>query len=95
MTKQRIIFILGIWVGLLPFLGFPSSWKSIFFAISGLILVYISYILHRESKDNIPKEKRTSVYVESNLKEINDEINNNVETISEPSDKINNYGDQN
>ena len=57
MTMRRAykLLFLGIWVAILPYLGFPHSWKNVLFTISGLGLVYFSFILYRESKD---KEKQ-------------------------------------
>lgn len=57
MRRERIFLILGIWVALLPYLGFPYSWKNIFFTLSGLVLVYYSYIIYNENKiEEKPKE---------------------------------------
>ncbi|MEK7105895.1 MAG: hypothetical protein AAB895_00880 [Patescibacteria group bacterium] len=50
MRRERIFLILGIWVAILPYLGFPYSWKNILFTISGLILVYYSYLIYKENK---------------------------------------------
>jgi membrane protein implicated in regulation of membrane protease activity len=50
MRKARILLILGIWVAVLPYLGFPYTWKDILFTVSGLILMYFSYVLYQESK---------------------------------------------
>lgn len=50
MRKARIFLILGVWVAILPYLGFPQSWKSILFSLSGLFLAYIGYIMHQEEK---------------------------------------------
>ncbi len=50
MRKIRLLLVLGIWVAVLPYLGFPYSWKDILFLVSGLSLVYISFILYREKK---------------------------------------------
>ncbi len=50
MRKARILLVLGIWMTLLPFLGFPYSWKDPLFSISGLVLIFFSYLLFRESK---------------------------------------------
>ena len=55
MSKQRWIFILGIWVALLPFFGFPHSWKNTLFVITGLGLIYLSYLLRRERKGIAPQ----------------------------------------
>jgi len=42
MSKNRIIFIVGVIVLLLPISGFPLSWKNFFYVILGLLLIYLS-----------------------------------------------------
>jgi len=59
MRKARILLIIGIWVAVLPYLGFPSSWKDVLFTISGLGLIYFSYMLYNESKAEEIKEEKT------------------------------------
>ncbi|HEV7424549.1 MAG TPA: hypothetical protein VGO21_05195 [Candidatus Paceibacterota bacterium] len=59
MRKERILLFLGIWVAVLPYLGFPLSWKNILFTISGLILMYFSYILYKESQAKRTLKKET------------------------------------
>lgn len=51
MKKARTLLILGIWVTILPYLGFPYSWKKVLFTISGLGLVYFSYVLYKDFKE--------------------------------------------
>ena len=50
MRRVRVLLILGIWVAVLPFLGFPYSWKDILTALSGLGLIYVSFVMYRESR---------------------------------------------
>lgn len=50
MRKARILLILGTWVTILPYLGFPYAWKDILFTITGLGLIYFSYILYKNYK---------------------------------------------
>ncbi|MDE2399777.1 MAG: hypothetical protein KGL67_02090 [Patescibacteria group bacterium] len=50
MRRERILLILGVWVALLPYLGFPYSWKNVLFTLSGLIVIYYSYMLNKEYK---------------------------------------------
>lgn len=50
MRKERTLFFIGIWVGILPFLGFPNSWRKILFIITGLALIYLSYLFRQEAK---------------------------------------------
>ncbi|MFA6524016.1 MAG: hypothetical protein WC264_00815 [Candidatus Paceibacterota bacterium] len=57
MRKARIFLTLGIWISILPYLGFPYSWKNVLFTISGLVIIYLSYIIYRESKI---KDNKTS-----------------------------------
>jgi hypothetical protein len=56
MRKERIFLILGVWVAILPYLGFPYLWKNVLFSLSGLCLIYFSFLLYRENRlpeDNI------------------------------------------
>lgn len=57
MRRARILLMFGIWVAILPYLGFPYSWKNILFTLSGLGLVYSSFVLYKESKTKKTKEK--------------------------------------
>lgn len=50
MRKAKILLGLGIWVMVLPYLGFPQFYKNILFFLSGVGLVYLSYILYKENK---------------------------------------------
>lgn len=50
MRKTRVLLSLGVWVAILPFLGFPYSWKNVLFFITGLGLIYFSYLLYKEYK---------------------------------------------
>lgn len=59
MRKARILLILGIWIVVLPYLGFPYSWKGILTTFSGLGLIYFSYMFYQESKIKEIKEEKT------------------------------------
>ena len=37
--------VIGVWVIVLPFLGFPESWKSILAVATGLLIVWVAYRL--------------------------------------------------
>ncbi len=50
MRRARILLLWGVWVAVLPYLGFPFFWKNIFFTISGLAMVYISFVIYKEHK---------------------------------------------
>ncbi|MGH7249842.1 MAG: hypothetical protein ACREGC_02610, partial [Minisyncoccia bacterium] len=50
MRKARILLVLGIWIAILPYLGFPYSWKNVLTVLSGLVLIYMSYRVYKEYK---------------------------------------------
>jgi hypothetical protein len=47
MTKETLVFLLGIFLTLIPFLGFPESWRQ--YAVTGIgaLIILIGYILRR------------------------------------------------
>lgn len=54
MRRERILLILGIWVAVLPYLGFPYSWKNVLFTLSGFVFIYFSYQMYKENKKITP-----------------------------------------
>ena len=68
MISKKSTFFLGIFIFLIPFTGFPSSWKSAFVIICGLVLVTMSVkvsLPKKHSKGRTKKEKITPVFVEN------------------------------
>lgn len=64
MSKNKIVFILGIVLIVLPFLGFPSAWKTFFMVVIGLFLVSLSFttsLRKRTSGKKYPRTKKDSV----------------------------------
>jgi len=47
MGKDVILMLLGAWVALLPFLGFPSSWDKVLFLASGVIIISVGISIRR------------------------------------------------
>lgn len=60
MRKERTLFIIGLWIIVLPFTGFPSFWRTIFFVITGFLLVYLAYLFYMEAKARMPKDETVS-----------------------------------
>ena len=65
MLKARIFLFLSVWIIILPYLGFPYSWKNFLFTISGLGLVVFSYIFYKEYKTKENKDKSFDSYSEN------------------------------
>ena len=62
----------GIWVAILPYLGFPFFWKNILFTLTGLGLVYLGYVLYKEYRTKQTEKKTFDNFSEANP---NDKIN--------------------
>ncbi len=69
MINRKSTFFLGIFVFIIPFLGIPSSWRTFFIVVSGIILIILSVKItlpKKISKSRISRrEKVTPVFVES------------------------------
>ncbi len=66
MSRNKIILLLGILLVLMPFLGFPSAWKTFFYSGFGIILIIIAIVGHVRRRSPIITERReviTEVYV--------------------------------
>ncbi len=57
MRKERTLFIIGIWVAILPYLGFYESWRKIMFIITGLGIVCLSYLFYTEARNRLGKDE--------------------------------------
>lgn len=82
MSRLKIILILGILASILPYLGFPLTLKNTLISLSGLAIVYLSYILYENDK----KDSREQVIFD-NFSENHDFVENNVvdnQEISQP-----------
>jgi uncharacterized membrane protein len=47
MSKETIVFISGILLVIVPFLGIPQAWRTYAIAAIGVLLVFIGYVLRR------------------------------------------------
>ena len=43
MSKNKIVFFIGVVLLIMPFLGFPPSWKSFISIVFGITLVVLSF----------------------------------------------------
>jgi len=60
MRKEKVLFIIGLWVIVLPFLGFTNNWRKVLFFITGLAIVYLAYLFYLEVKNRLSKDNNHS-----------------------------------
>lgn len=58
MKKERILFFIGLWVMVLPYLAFPTFTRNILFVITGLIIIYFSYVLRKKFREEALANKK-------------------------------------
>lgn len=57
MNYAKLVMSIGVWVAVLPLLGFPASWRQVLFGITGILLIIIGNSLKgKSSAIPIPKE---------------------------------------
>ena len=83
MRKTWILLFLGIWVAVLPFLGFPSSWKDFLFTLTGLGLICFSYMLYKDYKTEKKEKSFDNFRENSDFDENKNSSLNEIETIEE------------
>ena len=66
MLYARTTAITGLILVLLPFLGVPSSWKTVATIVAGLVLLYLGYKEYRiAERHRLAREEKTKTYTES------------------------------
>lgn len=71
MTKERILFLIGIWVMLLPHLGFPNSFRKFLFFVTGIFIIYISYHFRKIKRSIIEAKQESTPQMKSYVDNIN------------------------
>lgn len=57
---------MGLIVAVMPYLGFPNSWRKLFFFILGAWIAYLAYQLYKEKKDSVAaKQDRSNTYTDN------------------------------
>ena len=64
-VKNNFYISFGVWLVILPFLGIPGLWRSVFIVASGVFLVALSVgpiVLKKlQTKTKIPRKKKESI----------------------------------
>jgi len=50
MSKRQLLCLLGVWVMIFLFLGFPTAWHRVIAVISGLGVIALAYRFPPENK---------------------------------------------
>ena len=47
MSKETLVFLFGVALLVIPFLGVPEEWRQYFIVVIGALLVFVGYALRR------------------------------------------------
>ena len=81
MIYRKNTFFLGIFIFIIPFLGLPTFWKTVFIILSGLTLIALSIKIilpRKQARGRIKKNKVTPVFVENTPYPTDDTIKKSV-----------------
>jgi hypothetical protein len=62
MSRQQWLSIIGVWVIVFLYMGFPSAWDKIIAAATGLLIIFISFKMNAKI---VHKDGGDSAYVEN------------------------------
>ena len=69
MSKETLVFVLGVLIFFVPFVGVPNEWREWFLMGVGCILMAVGYALRRnayfQSLERESGERHADVFVES------------------------------
>lgn len=66
MRKEKTLFIIGIWIIILPFLGFPESWRKVLFLLTGIAIIYLAYLFYLEIRARLHKDvNRSKTFIDN------------------------------
>ncbi|MBL7045796.1 MAG: hypothetical protein ISR99_02090 [Parcubacteria group bacterium] len=73
MSKDPIILILGVVVAVVPFLGFPGTFESVIFVLSGAAIAILAFLIRRDMARGLHCEpfvegKKTATFSQNNVK---------------------------
>ena len=58
MSKESTLIFLGIFVIIIPFLGFPDQIRTIFFVVAGILISFLSLLIY--ARERLLGEKKTA-----------------------------------
>ena len=68
MIQEKTVIGLGVWLMVLPFTGFPSSWKTVLTVATGLVALYFGALLFKRARTAMlasHEETRTETFTET------------------------------
>jgi len=65
MSVDTLLIFSGVFVAILPFLGFPNSWDRVIFLFLGIFVVALGIVVRRRGGNRRPRSDYRESYSES------------------------------
>jgi len=66
--QEKVVIGCGVWLIVLPFTGFPSSWKTVLTMLTGLVIAYVGALLVKDARTrekSLNLETKTETFTET------------------------------
>ena len=65
--QEKIIIACGVLLLVLPFTGFPRSWKTFISVLVGVVVVYFGALMYRKAVNSVAgmSEKKSETFTET------------------------------
>ncbi len=68
LLQEKVVIGCGVWLIILPFTGFPRSWKTVLTILTGVVIAYVGALIFKKArKDSRHQggERRTETFTET------------------------------
>ncbi len=66
MRKTKILLVLGLFISILPYLGFPYAMKNLLISASGLAVLYVSFMIYMRDREGVKEKQVFENFSENN-----------------------------
>jgi uncharacterized membrane protein len=65
-AQEKVLLGCGVWLIILPFLGFPQVWKDILITVTGVVVTYVGALLYKKFRTRASMmETKTETFTET------------------------------
>ncbi len=61
MTTDTLIMFAGAAIAILPYLGFPNSWDSVFFLVLGVFVIALGIVVRRNGGSAVHEDQSSHI----------------------------------
>jgi hypothetical protein len=65
MSRELLIVILASFVVVMPFTGFPGTWKTFVFFVAGMLIIGLALLIRQERLWFFQRQRKTDAYTEN------------------------------